>query len=105
MVVMPAGAPNHHLCNRDVDSLRDSAYRRQPERPFGLADPAPDGGIAIEMEAALVRDPRIGQQRNVGQRDRVANQERRQRELMFHPRQREIAALDLVRIEVSPLCW
>ena len=59
------------------------ACRRQPERPFGFGDPAPDGGITVEVKTAFMRDPGIGQQRDVGERDRVAGQERRQGELVL----------------------
>jgi len=52
------------------------------------------------VEAAFVRQPRIGQQRDVGERDFAANQKSRRGELMLHPRQRRVAALDLVRIEI-----
>jgi hypothetical protein len=38
-----------------------STHRGQPERLFGLADPAPHGGISVEMKAALMRQPCIGQ--------------------------------------------
>src|SRR5664279_4735518 len=78
-----------------------SMRRRQPERPFGLADPAPHGGVTVEVKAAFMRQPRIGQQRDVGERDGIADQESRRSKLMLHPRQRHIATLDLVRIEVG----
>src|SRR5829696_8865687 len=78
-----------------------SARRREPEEFFGRADPAAHGGIAIEMKAAFMRDARIGQQRYVGERDGVAGQKWRDGELVLHPRQRRIAALDLVGVEVG----
>ena len=71
------------------------------EEFFGLADPAPHGGIAVEVEAALMREPRIGQQRDVGERHGGADQKPCRRELLFHARQRRIAALDLVGIEIG----
>ena len=46
-----------------------------------------------------MRQPRIGQQRDIGERDGVADQESRCRQLVLHPRQRRVAALDLVRVE------
>ena len=48
-----------------------------------------------------MRQAGIGQQRHVGERDVVADQKRRQRELLLHPRQRRITALDLVGIEIG----
>ena len=48
-----------------------------------------------------MRKPRIGQQRDVGERGGVADQETRCRQLVLHPRQRRVAALDLVRIEIG----
>jgi hypothetical protein len=33
-----------------------STHRDKRERPFGLADPAPHGGIAVKMKAALMRE-------------------------------------------------
>ena len=83
------------------ETLQATAHRRQAERFFGLADPAAHRGIAVEMKAAFMRDARIGQQRDVGERDGVADQERRDGELVLHPRQRRIAALDLVGIEIG----
>src|SRR5947208_5832549 len=53
------------------------------------------------MKAAFMRDARIGQERYVGERDGVAGQKWRDGELVLHPRQRRIAALDLVGIEVG----
>ena len=34
------------------------------ERVFSLADPAPHGGISLEVKAAFMREPRIGEQRD-----------------------------------------
>ena len=48
-----------------------------------------------------MRHPRIGQQRDVGERDCIAHQKRRCRELLLHARQRGMTALHLVRIEIS----
>src|SRR6185436_20782090 len=53
------------------------------------------------MKATFMRDARVGQQRYVGERDGVAGQKWRDGELVLHPRQRRIAALDLVRVEVG----
>src|SRR5215216_70473 len=78
-----------------------SARRRQAEEFFGRADPATHRGVAVEMKAAFMRDTRIGQQRYVGERDGVAGQEWRDGELVLHPRQRRIAALDLVGVKVG----
>src|ERR1700736_4509167 len=73
-----------------------STRRRQAERFLGLADPAPHGGIAVEMKAALMREAGIGQQRYVGERNRVGDQKARRGQLMLHPRQRRVAALNPV---------
>jgi len=43
-------------CLKIVMSSRD-----QPERLCGVADPAPHGGVAVEMETALMRQPCVGQ--------------------------------------------
>src|SRR6185503_11317010 len=53
------------------------------------------------MKAAFMRDARVGQQRYVGERDGVAGQKWRDGELVLHPSQRRIAALDLVGVEVG----
>src|SRR6476620_12249478 len=53
------------------------------------------------MKAAFMREARIGQQRYVGERDGIAGQEWRDGELMLHPRQRRIAALDLLGVEIG----
>src|SRR6476620_4573697 len=79
----------------------DSARRRQTERSFGIADPAAHRGVAVEMKAALMRDAGIGEKRDVGEREGVADQEWRHGELVLHPRQRRIAALDLVGVEIG----
>src|ERR1700722_14705652 len=84
-----------------IEAERALAHRRQAKALFGLADPAPHRGIAVEVKAPLMREAGIGQQRDVGERNRVADQESRGGELMFHPRQRGVATLDLVRIEVG----
>ena len=76
--------------------------RRQAERAFGLADPAPHRGIAVEVKPPSCASQRIGQQRDVGERKTVAGQKPRRGELMLHPRQRRIAAPDLVGIEIGP---
>jgi hypothetical protein len=47
-----------------------------------------------------MRQPRIGQQRDVGERDGIADQESRRGKLVLHPRQRRVATLDLVGIEI-----
>src|SRR5438552_15876999 len=80
-------------------SSHGSFRRRQAERVLGFADPAPHGRIAGEIEAAFVRDARIGEQRYVGERDRLARQEARCGEMLLHPRQRGMAALHLLGIE------
>ena len=76
-------------------------YRRQDPARARFADPAPHGGIAVEVKAALMRHTRIGKQRNVGERNRIADQEPRLGQMMLHPRQRCIAALDLFGIEIG----
>src|SRR5258706_2825551 len=76
------------------------ARRRQAKRLLGLTDPAPDGGVAVEVKAALMRQSRIGQQRDVGEREGIADQKSRRGQLVLHPCQRGIATLDLVGIEI-----
>ena len=73
----------------------------RPRDCLGLADPAPQRGIAVEVKAAFMRQAGIGQQRDVGEREAIADQKSRRGELMLHPRQRRIAALDLVGIEIG----
>jgi hypothetical protein len=80
--------------------IEEVAAMIAPKRPFGLADPAPHGGIAVEMKTAFMRQPCIGQQRDVGEADAVADQKSARGKLLFHPRQRGVATLDLVGIEV-----
>src|SRR5438132_13464438 len=75
--------------------------RAQAQRLFGRADPASDRAIAVEMKTTFVRDPCIGQQRYVGERERIPDQEWRFGQLMLHSRQRGIAALQLVGIEIG----
>ena len=48
-----------------------------------------------------MRQPSIGQKRNVGERNGVADQKSRRGKLMLHPRQRRVAALDLVGVEIG----
>src|SRR5258708_9730591 len=48
-----------------------------------------------------MRDTCVGEQRDVREGYTVANKERRCRQVMLHPRQRGIATLDLVRIEIG----
>src|SRR4051812_33434452 len=79
----------------------NSPRRSEVQRTLALADPAPDCGIAVEVKTTLVRQPRIGEQRDIGEADAVADKIARRCELVLHPRQRGIAALDLVRIEVG----
>src|SRR4051812_25162462 len=87
-------------CETPLMNISDrSARRSKVQRTLAFADPAPDRGVTVEVKTALMRDPRIGEQRDVGQRDAVADQIARRCELVLHPRQRGIAALDLVGIE------
>src|SRR4051812_12506291 len=77
----------------------NSTHRSQAQRTLRLADPAPHGVIAVEMKPAFMRHAGVGQQRYVSQREGIAEQKPRRGELMLHPRQRRIAALDLVGVE------
>src|SRR5262245_56245815 len=79
---------------------RSSARRRKTEIFFGLTDPAPDRTVAAEVEAALMSDAGIGQQRNVGERDGVAGKAAACGEMLLHAVERRIAALDLFGIEL-----
>ena len=100
--IVAAGAPDGDGGNRGHEcSSRSQRAGGRPSELLGLADPAPHRGIAVEVKAALMRQPGIGQQRDVGERDAVADQKPRRGELMLHPRQRGIAALDLVGIEIG----
>src|SRR5262245_11997692 len=79
----------------------DSARRRQIEKDFGLANPAADGRMMAEIEAALMREARIGEQRDVGERNRVTREVAACRQMLLHAVERRIAALDLLRIELG----
>ena len=48
-----------------------------------------------------MRQPRISQQRDVGEREPLADEKPRRRQMMLHPRQCGIAPLDLFRIEIG----
>src|ERR1043166_8296819 len=89
------------IVTREAALMTKSACRRKVERAFALADPAPDRGVTVEVKAALMRKPRIGEQRHIGERDAVADQIPGRGQLVLHPGQRGIAALDLVGIEVG----
>src|ERR1041385_6470844 len=82
------------IVTREAPLMTKSACRHEVERAFALADPAPYRGVAVEVKAALMRQPRIGEQRDVGERDAVADQIPARCQLVLHPRQRGIAALD-----------
>src|SRR3954470_19297882 len=68
---------------------------------LGFADPAVDGGITTEIEAAFMRDARIGKQRDVGKRNVITGEEAVCRQMLLHAVERRIAALDLFRIELG----
>jgi len=53
------------------------------------------------MKATLMREARIGEQRNVGERNGVADQKPRRGKMMLHPCQRGIPALDLFGVEIG----
>src|SRR4051812_34128589 len=65
----------------------NSPCRSEVQRTLALPDPAPDRGIAVKVKTTLVREPRIGKQRDVGERDAVADKIARGCELVLHPRQ------------------
>src|SRR4051812_23066899 len=67
----------------------------KPEKGLGFADPAADGGITTDIEAAFMRDARIGKQRDVGKRNRITGEETAAGEMLLHAIERRIAALDL----------
>src|SRR5436305_14503830 len=53
------------------------------------------------MEATLMRQPRIRQQRDVGERHDLADQKTSRGQLVLKPCERSIATLDLVGIEIE----
>ena len=71
----------------------------QAERPLGVPDPASHRGIAVEVKAALMGQARIGQERDIGERDTRRRSETATSRAVLHPRQRGVSALDLVGIE------
>src|SRR3954447_8653662 len=73
----------------------------KPEKGLGFADPAADGGITTEIEAAFMRDARIGKQRDVGKRNVITGEEAVCRQVLLHAIERRVAALDLFRIELG----
>src|SRR5436305_10581042 len=80
-----------------------SARRRKAEIGFGFADPATDGRVTAEIEAAFMRDTGIGKQRDVRERNRLASDEAAGGEMGLHPIERRIAALDLLGIELGDI--
>ncbi len=82
--------------------MRDNTHRvRRPQQSarlgcqakilFGLADPAAQGGVTRQIEAALRRQPRVGQQRHVCERDGLAQQKTCLPKLIFHTIERGVA--------------
>src|SRR5260363_426352 len=69
-----------------------SAGRPQAERLLGVADPAPDRITARQIETALVRHARIGQQRDIGQGQGFTDEKARTRELTLQMIERRITA-------------
>src|SRR3954463_11524963 len=73
--------------------------RCKTELGLGISDPAPDRTIGSEIEAAFMREARIGEQRDVGKRERTAHEKTSAGEMPLHLIERGIATLDQVRIE------
>ena len=82
-------------------SSRSQRAGAQAKRPLGLADPASHGAIAAEVEAALMRQPCVGQQRDIGERDGIADQKSGCGKLVLHPGQRGVTTLDFVGVEIG----
>src|SRR6185437_1600328 len=71
----------------------DAASAGDVEHRLASRDPGAHLGIASEVEAALVGDPRVGDERHVSEAHRVAHQEGRRRQTVLQPLQRDFAAL------------
>src|SRR3954469_25766656 len=73
--------------------------RCKTELGLGISDPAPDRTIRSEIEAAFMREARIGEQRDIGKRERTAGEKASAGEMPLHLVERGIATLDQVRVE------
>src|ERR1700742_1118483 len=75
--------------------------RRQPELCLAISDPVPDRWIPRQVEATFMRPPRVGDQRNIGERECSADQKTRAGKMLLHAIERGITAPDPVGVELG----
>ena len=76
---------------REPDANAHASIRTCPGSARHAVEPRPDRRERLEVEATLVRDVRVRVERDVGQRDRLADEEGAAVEVRFHGSERPVA--------------